>query len=79
MARIDLKPIDTARLDTQAVQRQVDLSLDYKKLAERYLPGLPAEQARITGEYLADLVAGNDSASSTGSFLHDLVFGREKK
>ena len=79
MARIDLKPIDTARLDTQAVQRQVDLSLDYKKLAERYLPRLPAEQARITGEYLADLVAGNDSANSTGSFLHNLVFGREKK
>src|SRR5690606_14260010 len=43
-----------------------------------YVLNLPTGQARITIEYLYDLLAGNSRPEGVGDLLHDLAFRRKK-
>jgi hypothetical protein len=47
--------------------------------ASGYWLGLPTAQARISGEYITDLISGNADPENAPQLLHDALFRREKK
>lgn len=45
--------------------------------ASGYVFGMPTAQPRITGEYLADLLGGDENPESLADALHGLAFRRQ--
>jgi len=45
--------------------------------ASGYIAGLPTAQTRITGEYLVDLLSGNEEPENAPELLRDAVFRRQ--
>lgn len=47
--------------------------------AAGYVTGLPTAQTRITGEYLVDLLSGDEDPEDAPELMRDAVFRRERK
>ncbi|MCA9333470.1 hypothetical protein KC963_00300, partial [Candidatus Saccharibacteria bacterium] len=47
--------------------------------AAGYITGLPTAQTRITGEYLVDLLSGDEDPEDAPELMRDAVFRRERK